>query len=312
MLDINKRLLITSDNQKQKNRVINLLKLIPKLKKTKKFKYERPIFKSRNKIFFNSSLFQKEAKSEKDDFKMNNITLINMSDLNNNSIKSFSTKNFQKTNINDIQNTSHKNDINSDTSNTNEKNLNKDRVFNFFNRNFYDSEIQTSKKSELNQKILSYFLKDKEQKEKYQRLKYEEMMQRKNKFNYIKNISLYNTKKKDIKTSLILNDFSMYHKIHKVVRFWGKFVNYAYPIFQVQKFSLASKNYKENKIKFSFENINDKNSFNGKNYKLPVLYTNSSETINKFNQNKLKFISKNRSDLDIKNSNFIKNNFLPK
>ena len=89
MLDINKRLLITSDNQKQKNRVINLLKLIPKLKKTKKFKYERPIFKSRNKIFFNSSLFQKEAKSEKDDFKMNNITLINMSDLNNNSIKSF-------------------------------------------------------------------------------------------------------------------------------------------------------------------------------------------------------------------------------
>ena len=36
----------------------------------------------------------------------------------------------------------------------------------------------------------------------------------------------------------LLNDFHMYDKIHKVVRFWSKFINYACPIFQVQKLQL--------------------------------------------------------------------------
>ena len=110
--------------------------------------------------------------------------------------------------------------------------------------------------------------------------------------------------KRDIKQSLILNDFTIYHKIHKVVRFWGKFANYACPIFQVQKFSLSSKKYKEEKLDFSLDNnfeksdSNQKNN-NGKNIRLPILYTNSTKTIEKMGNKKYKFLSKNRSDLDI-------------
>ena len=258
-------------------------------------------------MFF-SQKAQNESKNENDESQtQNKISQINMSTLNENSIKeSLSTKNNKKININDVQmiNTK-KNYLSINNTQKNKKNLHKDRVFAFFNRNFYESDIPVSKKTELNQKILNYFLQDKEHKEKMRRLRLEEIMTKKNRYNTLKNIFNSQTKR-DIKQSLILNDFTIYHKIHKVVRFWGKFANYACPIFQVQKFSLSSKKYKEEKLDFSLDNnfnsLNQKKN-NQKNTRLPILYTNSTKTIEKLGNKKYKFLSKNRSDLDINELN---------
>ena len=310
MLKFGKNLLITSDNQKKNVHYINLLKSIPKVKSEKKFKYKQPIFKSRNAKMFYFQKTQNESKNENDDSHTSNkISNINMSTLNQNGLKtSLSTKINTKLNINDIQMTNTKNNyLYKNHKQKSNKNLHKDRVFAFFNRNFYESDIPISKKTELNQKILNYFLQDKEHKEKMQRLRLEEIMTKKNRYNTLKNI-LSSQTKRDIKQSLILNDFSIYHKIHKVVRFWGKFANYACPIFQVQKFSLSSKSYKEEKLNFSSDNdfnkINSNQKINSeKNVRLPVLYTNSTKTIEKLGKQRLKFISKNRSDLDINELN---------
>ena len=86
------------------------------------------------------------------------------------------------------------------------------------------------------------------------------------------------------------------------MRFWGKLANYACPIFQVQKFSLSSQKYKENKIKFSLENLN-KSDLAEKNIKLPVLYTNSSNTINRLNERKRYIFAKSKSDLNLSDGN---------
>ena len=306
MLNFGKNLLITSDNQKKNVHYINLLKLIPKMKSEKKFKYKQPIFKSRNAKMFYCQKTQNESKNENDESQtQNKISQINMSTLNENNLKeSLSPKNNKKLNINDIQMINTKiNYLGKNNTQKSNKNLHKDRVFAFFNRNFYECDIPISKKTELNQKILNYFLQDKEHKEKMRRLRLEEIMTKKNRYNTLKNIFNSQTKR-DIKQSLILNDFTIYHKIHKVVRFWGKFANYACPIFQVQKFSLSSKKYKEEKLDFSLDNnfeksySNQKNN-NDKNIRLPILYTNSSKTIEKMGNKKYKFLSKNRSDLDI-------------
>ena len=127
-------------------------------------------------------------------------------------------------------------------------------------------------------------------------------MSRKNKFFSKKNFKPVLEKKYDIKKSLRLNDFRIYNKIHKVMRFWGKLANYACPIFQVQKFSLSSQKYKENKIKFSLENLN-KSDLAEKNFKLPVLYTNSSNTINRLNERKRYIFAKSKSDLNLSDGN---------
>lgn len=104
-------------------------------------------------------------------------------------------------------------------------------------------------------------------------------------------------KKYDIKESLMLDDFRVYNRIHQVVRFWSRFINYACPIFQVQKFNLNSQKLKdENKTNSnsSMDNYN-KNNFNYKNVKLPKLYTNSSK-IFKFSETKdNKFLRRNKS-----------------
>lgn len=309
MLDLGKNLLITSSNQKQNVHYINLLKLVPKMKSEKKYKYKQPIFKSRNiKIFF-SIKTNNESKKDNDESQVTDkISQIDMSSFNNNSLKtSLSQKKYQKIETNNIQ-TKNKNDYpyNNNTQTSKEdKNLTNDRVFSFFNRHFYDSEIPLSKKTELNQKILNYYLQDKENKEKLQRSKFEKFMSKKYRHNNHKNMSIFNQKKNDIKTSLILNDFSMYHKIHRIVRFWGKFTNYVCPLFQVQKFSLSNKKKKEEKMNFSWENNNsDKiylrdKKYLDKNIRLPVLYTNSSRTIEKLGIKKNKTMAKNRSDLDL-------------
>lgn len=279
------------------------------MKSEKKYKYKQPIFKSRNiKIFF-SIKTNNESKKDNDESQVTDkISQIDMSSFNNNSLKtSLSQKKYQKIETNNIQ-TKNKNDYpydNNTQTYKEDKNLTNDRVFSFFNRHFYDSEIPLSKKTELNQKILNYYLQDKENKEKLQRSKFEKFMSKKYRHNNHKNMSIFNQKKNDIKTSLILNDFSMYHKIHRIVRFWGKFTNYVCPLFQVQKFSLSNKKKKEEKMNFSWENNNsDKINLRDKKYldkniRLPVLYTNSSRTIEKLGIKKNKTMAKNRSDLDL-------------
>ena len=144
----------------------------------------------------------------------------------------------------------------------------KDPVIAFFNRNFYSCEVPVPKKIIDNQKILDYYIKDKEKKEKYkQLLKLNHYSNNKMKLRNINNVKQNSYKKNDIKQSLMLNDFRLYNRIHQVVRFWNKFINYACPIFQVQKFSL------NNNINSSM----DKSYLKEKNIKLPKLYTNSSK-----------------------------------
>ena len=182
MWDFKKNLLITSDNQKERVHYINLLKLIPKIKQTKKFKYKQPIFKTRNFKLFDINITPKHNENEEN--KPNDkVTIINMEQLYKSSTtKSVGTQMTSNTsNINSIKTTNFKNTekLNSDE---NDKNIYSDRIFAFFNRNFYECELPTSKKIELNQNILNYYIQEKEQKEKFRRLKYEELMSRKNKF----------------------------------------------------------------------------------------------------------------------------------
>ena len=302
-MDYQKNLLITSDNQKNGVRCINLLKLIPKIKENKnKFRYKQPIFKTRNISLFDiNSTLKKTNHNENEEKKKNdNITLINMEKLAKGPTKSIGTQMEDTLNINSIQ-TNFRN-YNSDENN---KILNNDRIYAYFNRDFYECEVPKSKKIEENQDILNYYIREKEQKEKYKRLNYEKLILKKNKILNKLNKKKYQPmllKKYDIKNSLRLNDFSIYDKIHKVVRFWGKFANYACPIFQVQRFSLSNQKYNENKIKFSQENLN-KSDLNDKNIKLPILYTNSSNTINRSNIRKHFNLFKNKSDLNLSEVN---------
>ena len=150
----------------------------------------------------------------------------------------------------------------------NEVKSQKDPVIAFFNRNFYSCEVPVPKKIVDNQKILDYYIKDKEKKEKYkQLLKLKHYSNNKMKLRNMNNLKQNQYKKNNIKQSLMLNDFRLYNRIHQVVRFWNKFINYACPIFQVQKFSL------NNNISSSM----DKSCLKEKNIKLPKLYTNSSK-----------------------------------
>jgi len=168
----------------------------------------------------------------------------------------------------------------------------KDPVIAFFNRDFYCCEVPISKKIVDNQKILDYYLKDKENKEKYKQL----MKLKKISFDnrhMNKSLDLRNSKKYDIRQSLMLNDFRLFNRIHKVMRFWNKFTNYACPIFQVQKFTINSQKFhkNENGINSSMENLNN-------NIKLPKLYTNSSRIFNNKLIHKNKFLKKSRSTFD--------------
>ena len=297
MWDFKKNLLITANNQKEGVRYINLIKLIPKVKENEKFRYKQPIFKTRNIKLFDSHRESKQTnQNENEEIKPNNkISLIDMEKLTKSPKKSIGTQMADTLFINNIQNTNFKN-LNSDENN--KIFHKKDRISAFFNRDFYECEIPSSKKIELNQKVLNYYIQDKEQKEKLKRLKYEQQMLKKIKFGSKKKFQPMTGKRNDIRKSLRLDDFRIYNKIHKVVRFWGKFANYACPIFQVQKLSLSSQLYKGNKIKFSQENL-DKSDLNDKNIKLPVLYTNSSNTINRSNIRKRFNLIKNKSDLDL-------------
>ena len=113
------------------------------------------------------------------------------------------------------------------------------------------------------------------------------------KYRYVNLKKLLNgEKKKDIKTSLILDDYSLYNKIHRIVRFWGKFTNYACPIFQLQKANLNLEKPKKDKKKYLFENDFLKKNCSAKHFKLPVLYTNSTRTMDKFENKKFKFMNK--------------------
>lgn len=310
MWEVDKKLLITSDNQKEKVHHINLLKLIPKIKLNKRFEFRQSYIKSRNPNIFNLPKSPKREKSENEERKVTNkITQINLNTISKSlnystpMIKS-NTNNYSK----DIHLTNLKTIVENKSPKINKKNLNNDRIYAFFNRNFYENEVQISKKTELNQKILNYYLKDKEHKEKIQREKLEELMKKKNKFRAQKlKLQILTDKKNDIKNSLILNDFTLYNKIQRIVRFWGKFTNYACPIFQVQKFCLESQKYNEKKITFSLDNINKSDPNLKKLSRLPVLYTNSTRTINKLSDKKFKLLGKNKSDLDINELNAFKN-----
>ena len=310
MLEVDKNLLIISDNQKEKVHQINLLKLIPKIKSNKRFEYRQPYIKSRNLKIFDFSKSSKKEKSENEEIKLTNkISQINLNTINKSLnystpiIKS-NTKKYSK----DIHLTNLKTISEYKSPNINKKNLNNDRIYAFFNRNFYENEVQVSKKTELNQKILNYYLKDKEHKEKLQRQKLEELMKKKNRCRAHKlKLRILTNKKSDLKNSLILDDFTLYNKIQRIVRFWGKFTNYACPIFQVQKFSLESQKYNENKMKFSLDNINQSDPNEKKLSRLPVLYTNSTRTINKLSDKKFKLLGKNKSDLNISELNAFKN-----
>ena len=296
-----KNLLITSSNQKKNVHYINLLKLVPKMKQEKKFRYKRQIFKSRNINFIYNQKSENESKNENNKkINVDKITQINMSALNE--LYSETTP-FQRNNINLITHDKKSisltsKNINKTCDQNNYRELIKDPVFAYFNRNFYENDIPISKKIELNQKVLNYYLQDKEKKEKYQRLKFENIMSKKNRFINLNDI-LNIEKKSDIKKSLILDDYSIYNKIHKILRFWGKFSNYACPIFQVQKSSLDREKPKKDKLNFLFENDFLQKNFSEKQYRLPVLYTNSTRTINKFGNKKYKFMNKNKSHLDI-------------
>ena len=262
-----KNILITSDGNKKSNlRIINLLKLIPK-KEEKKYEYKKPKIKTRNLKIFNyqnyikSPLNKEISKSTKkyilDSNDNSSISESNIDDF----IKKYSQiKNDNKNNFSFINNNNNKNK-------NSEKNHYKDNVYNYFRRNFYENDVQIPKKIQLNRQILSYFLQDRKNEEKSRLLKLEKTNSNKYRFNSEKNIFL-NENKKDIKESLILDDFRIYNRIHKVLRFWGKLTNFACPLFQVQKFSLNSEQYKRDKIKYSLEETNNNNNNTEKNIKL--------------------------------------------
>ena len=129
MWDFKKNLLITSDNQKERVHYINLLKLIPKIKQTKKFKYKQPIFKTRNFKLFDINITPKHNENEEN--KPNDkVTIINMEQLYKSSTtKSVGTQMTNNTsNINSIKTINYKNTekLNSDE---NDKNIYSDRIF---------------------------------------------------------------------------------------------------------------------------------------------------------------------------------------
>ena len=94
----------------------------------------------------------------------------------------------------------------------------KDPVIAFFNRNFYSCEVPVSKKIIDHQKILDYYLKDKENKEKFKQLLRLKKGSTPNKSKSL-NLKQNSYKKYDIKQSLLLNDFRLYNRIHQVVIF---------------------------------------------------------------------------------------------
>ena len=292
--NLGNKLLITLSNQKKNVHYINLQKLVPKVKQINKFRYIPPIFKSRNISFNYSEKNEDESKKENNkNENMKKITLINMSALDN----LYSEKDIYKRNNSNLIDNDKK------TGNVTIKNIKKiniqkkdnelikDSVYAFFSRNFYDNEIPISKKIELNQKVLNYYLQDKDKREKYKRSKLEDMMYKKYRYVNLKKL-LDKEKKNDIKTSLILDDYSLYNKIHRIVRFWGKFTNYACPIFQVQKANLNLEKPKKDKKKYLFQNDFIKKNCSAKHFKLPVLYTNSTRTMDKFENKKFKFMNK--------------------
>jgi hypothetical protein len=301
-----KNILITSDGNKKSNlRIINLLKLIPK-KEEKKYEYKKPKIKTRNLKIFNyqnyikSPLNKEISKSTKKYiFDSNDNSSISESNIDDFIKKYSQIKNDNKNNFSFINNNNNNKNKNS------EKNHYKDNVYNYFRRNFYENDVQIPKKIQLNRQILNYFLQDRKNEEKSRLLKLEKTNSNKYRFNSEKNIFV-NENKKDIKESLILDDFRIYNRIHKVLRFWGKLTNFACPLFQVQKFSLNSEQYKRDKIKYSLEETNNNNNNTEKNIKLPKLYTNSTRTINKSYFRKYKLLSKkNKSDVNFTSLNNI-------
>ena len=194
----------------------------------------------------------------------------------------------------------------------------RDDVQAFFNRNFYSCEIPVPKKIIENQKLLDYFMKDKENKEKYKQLLkinrnkiiYDNKMKSSRNINFNSSKILNNIienknvkSKNNIKKSLMLNDFRMYDKIHRIVRFWGKFINYACPIFQVEKFKLNGLKYRnKSDIMNEKKEENNKNNIENNYKKLPNLYTNSSKIFRKseilYNNHSNKF---NRKSLSCSN-----------
>ena len=290
------------DNASTNFHTINLLKLIPKMEQNKKF----------TNIKFNSIKVDKKVglskknslnKNIKNNIKQNTASLIyspNIRYQNNISIVKDSTTPNSKEN-----NFSHNKNINSSIKkeiclfDESQAKTQKDPVIAFFNRNFYCCEVPVSKKIVDNQKILDYYLKDKENKEKFKQILRINKSSSNNKYK-VGNLNLKQNsyKKYDIKNSLMLNDFRVYNRIHQVVRFWSKFINYACPIFQVQKFTLNSQKYKDenNNYSFSMDNFN-KSCFYDKNIKLPKLYTNSSKIFKNGEIKDNKFFRKNKSTI---------------
>ena len=292
------------DNASTNFHSINHLKIIPKSEKNQKLTNNKfHSIEEDKKIghYKKNTLLNTLNKNEKTKIKQNTTSLIYNPDiryLNNISIiKEPPPQNLKENNITTIE--KRKSLIKNEFSTIKEKHKiksYKDPVIAFFNRNFYCCEIPVSKKIIDNQKILDYYLKDNENKEKIKLLL---RMQRSSNKLKSRNLNLRQNpyKKYDIKESLMLDDFRVYNRIHQVVRFWSRFINYACPIFQVQKFNLNSQKLKdENKTNSnsSMDNYN-KNNFNYKNVKLPKLYTNSSK-IFKFSETKdNKFLRRNKS-----------------
>ena len=293
---------ISEENISTNNHTINLLKLIPKLEKNQRY------ICNTNKVNKKIGLSKKNTLiNEKIKIKQNTTSLIHIPNqttkyLNNISIiKDSSPLNSKRNNklANKKDNPSDKNDFSSLVEC--KVKSHKDPVIAFFNRNFYSCEVPTSKKILENQKILDYYIKDKETKEKYKQLLKAKHSSLNNKNKKTLNLKQNSYKKNDIKQSLMLNDFRLYNRIHQVVRFWNKFINYACPIFQVQKFSLNSQKYKNenNNISSSMDNFN-KSCFQDKNIKLPKLYTNSSKIFKNSEIKENKFYRRNKSTVDIK------------
>ncbi len=292
----------TVNNASTDFHTINLLKYIPKLDKNQKLtnnKFHSIKDDKKLKIYTKNS-YHKLVETK---IKQNTASLIRAPDiryLNNISIIKDSTLPTSKEN-----NISHKkksipsknSEFNSiDKLKTKSK---KDPVIAFFNRNFYSCEVPISKKILDSRKTLDYYLKDNEAKDKFkQLLKIKRGSYSKRAKSLIMKQNSY--KKYDIKKSLMLNDFRVYNRIHQVVRFWSRFVNYACPIFQVQKFTLNSQKYRDenrNNNNSSMENLN-KICLNDKNVKLPKLYTNSSKIFKTGEIKENKFFRRNKSKID--------------
>ena len=295
------------DNASTNFHTINLLQLIPKMEQNKKFTN----FKFNSiKVDKGVGLSKKNSlnKNTKNNIKQNTTSLIyspNIKFLNNISVIKDSTTPTSKENNNNniIPNKNNNPPIKKDEIclvDEFKAKSHKDPVIAFFNRNFYSCEVPVSKKIIDNQKILDYYLKDKENKEKIKQLLKINKSSSNNKYK-IRNLNLKQNsyKKYDIKNSLMLNDFRVYNRIHQVVRFWSKFINYACPIFQVQKFTLNSQKYKDenNNASYSMDNFN-KSCFYDKNIKLPKLYTNSSKIFKIGEIKDNKFFRRNKSTID--------------